>query len=71
MTIRDEDGRKITATRIRHIRTVTHGSGGDNTDIELYETFDGREVVCESPANNCRVLPEVVPGDAEDWFYRE
>jgi hypothetical protein len=61
MTIMMPSGERISATRVRHLRTLTNGSGRDNTDVELYRTRNGQLVVCTSPANDCRVAPCVDP----------
>jgi hypothetical protein len=57
MTIELLDGSRVQATYIRHLRTLTHGAGVDNEDIDLYRLADGTTVEAHSPANDGRAIP--------------
>jgi hypothetical protein len=60
MTIERNDGERVEATYVRHLRTLTHAGGCDgsaNIDLDLFRLADGREIVCESPANDGRAVP--------------
>jgi hypothetical protein len=60
------------AEYVRHLRTLTHGAGSSNTDVDLYRTRDGREVVCTSPADDSRAIPQVEPDTSPaDWLFAD
>ncbi len=61
MTIRQVSGELVQATYVRHLRTLTNGSGRDNTDVDLYRLQGGRLVVATRPANDGRAVPDVDP----------
>lgn len=56
-----ESGRRIEATYIRHLRTLTGGNslGGRSQDADLYRTADGRLVVALSDECDARDTPVV------------
>jgi len=56
-TIELHDGTKVKANYVRHLRTLTHGQYRGNTEIDLFRTEDGRDIVCESPSNDARIVP--------------
>lgn len=49
------DGTVVTATHVRHLRTLTHG--GRSHDVDLVRLPDGTEIEVMSPACDGRVTP--------------
>lgn len=43
-TIQDCCGKKIEATYVKHLRTLTDDRGGPNVDVDLYQLADGSTV---------------------------
>lgn len=56
--IERRDGTTVTATHVRHLRTLTHAGRSD--DIDLVRLPDGTEVEVMSPADDGRVTPREV-----------
>lgn len=66
MKIYLSDGTLANAEYLRHLRTLTHGSGctsGHNLDLDLFRLADGTEVVCSSRSNDARSIPTQVEKD--------
>jgi hypothetical protein len=64
------DGRRIRATYVRHLRTLTGSNslGSSNQDIDVFRTTDGREVICQTP-DDARATPVEVDGSETEWMF--
>lgn len=40
------NGERVKASYVRHLRTLTGGSGRSNEDVDLYRLADGTEIEC-------------------------
>lgn len=73
MRVQTVGGELVEAMYVRHLRTLTQGSGCDgrsNVDVDLVRLAGGRLVVCTSPANDSRATPLVDPDSTpEDYGY--
>jgi hypothetical protein len=49
------DGRRVRATLVRHVRTLTGGRRSD--DVDLYRLASGEEIECISPDGDGRATP--------------
>lgn len=63
MKIRRLDGKLVNATYVRHISTITGGSGRPNIDADLFRLDGGELIVCESRADDARSRPS----ESEGW----
>src|SRR6185312_8670412 len=59
-------GELADASYVRHLRTTTDGPR--NMDVDLYRTAGGRLVVCTSPRNDGRAIPEVDPDSTPESY---
>lgn len=66
--IRMVSGELVNARYIRHLRTLTGPPGQDNVDVDLYRTESGRTLVCTSPANDARAIPDVDPHATPEMY---
>jgi hypothetical protein len=59
MKIELQNGERVEASYIRHLRTITpnNDAGGRSMDVDLYRLEDGREIAAESPEIDGRAVP--------------